>query len=687
MRLRNKNFSFPELMKASNFPTARLREKRRSRARLGKGSAARRGSAAVPVLLLLLAAVVLAVFYFMSRSKGSNEEFAEAQEITRDPVAAEKALADSGSFESQFNAIHEFKKDKITPEDIDIFEKAVEAYGNYLAYAGISATYNPRYEQMRKQLHELRADIIRANTVVLEQDAEAFAAQKKYGEAEPLFSRAAELEYRITKEFPLASKKSHARANFLENRARTMHAIPLQMKAQALAQEGESALDEGNWPKANTALAQALVIEKELWRDYRNVIISNDTRIRRLQTLLTTVASAADYEQREQAVAEARAAEQRGDWDAAAAAWRSALDTQNSIIRNFPQSLYANEAQRAALAVNRANAAAHTEFVEVQKNYTEMRAEIRSRNTSRVALLAKQALRRAEQLLHNEPESTLVPEDFLAELRYMDVKATDIADVQKSFFASLRAVPGAPENVKMTSAEITQALYTFVMPFNPSASNDLLRPVESVDYNDATEFCRRLSLLVGCEVRLPTRAEYAAAAGTPSAEELPDQAWLLENSSGTVRVGKTRAANAAGFYDLYGNVSEWVLPDELSAETLAALNLDDETGNAETFANAEAARKRRAREAPVAGGDCQTPAYAFPAEFFKSVNRSEKSRLRGFRVVADLAKDAQTSAPAVPAAAVPAAAVPAAEPAPETHANPSAPEAPTAPETVVPEAN
>lgn len=636
MRFLNKNFPFsPKAMKPAFFPSESSREMR---------SRARFGGVVAPLIFVLVAAAALAIFYFASLSKGSNEIYAETEAVQRDPVEAEKKLAESQSFESQFNAVHEFKKDKITSEDIDIFEKAVTAYSQHLAYAGTSATYNPRMEQMRKQLHDLRADIIRASTTQLEQEAEILASQKKYAEAEPLFAQAAKLEFRITQEFPLATKKNHARANFLENRARTMHAIPMQLEAQTLTQEGEAALAEGNWPKANTALAQALVIEKDLWRDYRNVIISNDTKIRRLQTLLTTIASASDYERREQHSNAALAAEAEGKWILAAQEWERAYDAQCTIMRSFPQSLYADEAQKERLNVNRANAAVHEEFADLEKKYAELRAEIRSRKTARVTLLAKQILRQAERILHNEPESTLVSPEFLSELRYMDIKAPDIADVQKSFFEMLLPVPGAPANVKMTAAEITQALYTFVMPFNPSASNDLLRPAESVDFNDATEFCRRLSLLVGCEVRLPTKAEFAAAAGTPSADALPAQAWLLENSSGLVRIGKTRDANANGFFDLYGNVSEWVLPEKIDETDEAAAETTEAT--VETYAAIEARRKRREREALVAGGDCQTPAYAFPEELFKSVNRSEKSRTRGFRVVADTEHSAFTEDPA-----------------------------------------
>lgn len=573
---------------------------------------ARKGGIAAPVIFVIVALLALAIFYVASFSKGSRDEYEEAQKIKPNAALAEKTLSESRSAESQFNSIHELKKGQITSEDIDIFENAVKLYEKHLTYAGTETTYNPRFEKMRRQLHDLRADILRRNSTQLEVEGEAFAREKKYADAERCFSEASSLEYRITKEYPLAVKKNHARANFLENRARAMHAIPLQAKAASLAEAGEAAINETNWAKAEICLSEALAIEREIWADYRNVVFSTDTRIRRLLVLIETVHSAHDYEQREQAAAAAREEELAGNWDAAAAKWATALEAQENVCKNFPKSRFAEEALKKELAVKFANAKAHTEFVVLKKEFDDLCANVRSRNLAQVPLLAKQALRRAEKILRETPDTDLISEDFLSELRYMDLKAQNIASIQQSFFASLLPIPGAEKTVKMTKTEIPQSLYAFVMPFNPSARSDLNRPVESVDFNDVNEFCRRLSLLVGCTVRLPTIAEFSAAAGTPAdSDTLLAQAWLIENSSGIVHAGATAKANAAGFFDLYGNVSEWVLT----------------TGKGDSA---------EGKQGIIAGGDCQTSAYAFPGAMFKPTLLTDKSRTRGFRVVAEL---------------------------------------------------
>ena len=59
----------------------------------------------------------------------------------------------------------------------------------------------------------------------------------------------------------------------------------------------------------------------------------------------------------------------------------------------------------------------------------------------------------------------------------------------------------------MGKYEVTQAQYRAVMGTNPSNFKGDNLPVEQVSWNDATEFCRKLSQMTGREYRLPSEAE------------------------------------------------------------------------------------------------------------------------------------------------------------------------------------
>jgi hypothetical protein len=110
---------------------------------------------------------------------------------------------------------------------------------------------------------------------------------------------------------------------------------------------------------------------------------------------------------------------------------------------------------------------------------------------------------------------------------------------------------------------VTQSQYESVMGHNPSHFKGANRPVESVSWNEAVEFCEKLSQQSGKDYRLPSEAEweYACRAWrtTPFffGESLDKNQANFESDS-TTDVGSF-PPNAFGLYDMHGNVWEWCL--------------------------------------------------------------------------------------------------------------------------------
>lgn len=149
--------------------------------------------------------------------------------------------------------------------------------------------------------------------------------------------------------------------------------------------------------------------------------------------------------------------------------------------------------------------------------------------------------------------------------------------------------------VKLTSGfwlgatEVTQEQWDRVMRDNPSKfKGEKNLPVESLTWEDAVQFCEKLTkreragkrLPEGHEYRLPTEAqwEYACRAGTEGdfAGELEEMAWYEQNSGGkTHPVGKKKT-NGWGLYDMHGNVSEWC--SDWHAEYDSGTSVCDPTG-------------------------------------------------------------------------------------------------------------
>jgi len=126
------------------------------------------------------------------------------------------------------------------------------------------------------------------------------------------------------------------------------------------------------------------------------------------------------------------------------------------------------------------------------------------------------------------------------------------------------------EGFWMGKYEVTQEQYERVVGANPSATRGRQHPVDSISWDAATDFCRRLTKqcaneLNGWIVRLPSNLEfaYACAAGATTAyysgdtkEDLLRAGWYPENCTGATHPVGGKMPNAFWLHDLYGNVAE-----------------------------------------------------------------------------------------------------------------------------------
>jgi formylglycine-generating enzyme required for sulfatase activity len=187
--------------------------------------------------------------------------------------------------------------------------------------------------------------------------------------------------------------------------------------------------------------------------------------------------------------------------------------------------------------------------------------------------------------------------------------------------------------------EVTQKEYKDVVGSNPSEFLSELRPVDSVTWNEAVEFCEKLSVrasekVAGRAYRLPTEAEweFACRAGSGTAFGIgmtisPETAnTRLSGLHSTAPVG-TYPPNRWGLYDMQGNVWEWCA----------------DWYDAEYYRDAPVAQDPPGPEKPTRtkvtrGGSWQTePADCRAAFRNDTFAPTERSPMVGFRVVCTLA--------------------------------------------------
>ncbi len=208
-------------------------------------------------------------------------------------------------------------------------------------------------------------------------------------------------------------------------------------------------------------------------------------------------------------------------------------------------------------------------------------------------------------------------------------------------------------NFFMGKYPVTQAQWKAVAAL-PKVNQDLKaepsnfkgddRPVETVSWYDALEFCDRLSQYTGRRYCLPTEAEweYACRAGTNTpfhfgetiTGELANynaQETYAAESKGKYRGQTTPVGqflpNAFGLYDMHGNVWEWCLDDWSS-------NYENVPTDGRHWFNDNDNISQQSVRAVLRGGSWTfKPTYCRSAERFNSLRAERGAFNLGFRVV------------------------------------------------------
>jgi hypothetical protein len=558
-------------------------------------------------IVLVIAAIFGAVWatkYFQPRRIGWQDMGTAAGAVPANVTALHDQSLD---LERKFHDVE--KMGTVTPADVENLRQALKLENDYLTQAHMTQKGSERLVQLTEGLETYEAKPLSEQSIDLENQALTLEKAGTLPEARKLYGQAADLEERILREFPHSKYALAAprRYTVLQRQVKYLTAMPLNDESVAAEAAAKEAAAKEDWPKALENFQHALELQQRINREFPEQSFASSGRLKNLIDQVTALQSLPDHQKIIQLMAAAKAAEGALDYAKAAELYQEAERQQRNLVAAFPKSIFATDANfMVSLEDLRQTALSRPLANEIVTQAAALFDDLRHRRVDRAAANIAPLQQKAERFRATFPHSKLIDDELQQRLDYLAYKRADLATVQELVYGQLLAEPGQTRFL-LEKQEVPQSLYKLVTGGNPSRHAGDQLPVDSVNWNEAQEFCRRLSWILERPVRLPTVDEFNLALGPTDKINVAAMSWNNDNADGKTQAGATKAANANGYYDLLGNVAEWLeRPGDY----------DDQS-------------------APVIGGSAQTTVDAILTVKPTSLSVTNRNGFTGFRLVVD----------------------------------------------------
>lgn len=511
-----------------------------------RGRIIRRARWAAP--LLVLAAIFWLVHVLASRGPRPPQAAPAAPRLAL-PAAHRQMDADISSVEADYRAAQ--REGRLAPDWEEKLARAVEWQREILASnRSPGGEHTERLERLEAARDSLAAERINMRTRAL-----AAAAEAEQDEAAALagWREALALQLQVNRSRADPRQKDFARETRLILLIESLEAAPLRRVVDEAVAEAEGAREQADWPAALRAYQRAGETLTELNRRFPRTRFADlrlQMRVEEQVAALAPAAAAAEIAERERAGEAAVAADRP---DLATNLFATALGQQSELNRRFPLTRFASTARLQELEAKHQTAMA----AEAQARARLLDEELRRGLSQRRLVAAGRSLAKLSALLEEiaarYPRRAVVETDLRLKAAYLNRQWDHIAALHEECYGMLLPLPGE-RGLLLGRRQTPQGLFARVMAANPSRRRDDAAPVDFVDWNEAAEFCRRLTWLMGRPVRLPREAEVRAAL-----------AWREAGNEAHNRMPS--AVPATGFLDLAGDSTEWLEagPDDAAA--------------------------------------------------------------------------------------------------------------------------
>lgn len=550
------------------------------------------------VSVALLSAAVLGGFYLMA-ILGPGRAAPDTYEYVDPNVEGEEILKASERYEKEFEAAA--AANERSEEAVALLKKSIAYQEQYIDKAKtLNRAPAQRLTALRTRLHDVEAAPLAETVALLEKKAES-AAESDYAQAVEFYKQAYDLQSKINAEYPLSKYKNIERRVVFDRQIKMLQAKPLYLETLELERKAGAALEANDLLAAEKLFESAIDAITKLHSEHPSSIYTDFARLLKLESDLQSLRSGGFAQKI--ADDEKKAAEliAKKDYIAAADVYSDALENQRSINSLYPKSKHASEEKAREFDRLKAETYSRKYVGEIEAQSELLKKSLSDGNLDAVAQVSENLIRKIEHFVQAFPQSRLLSDETLMRARYINFVSRDIVKIRALIVPNLA---DAGNGVKMLRTEVSQRLYALVMQENPSRFSDNPdRPVDSATVEEAASFCTRAGWVLGRKVSLPDEQTYRSAIGSLRYADIGEISWNYFNSNGTTHPIATKKPNDRGFYDLLGNVAEYL------------------------------AQPSDADSARVIGGNAQTAPDSLKDVPVSDFDPKQRNRMVGFRII------------------------------------------------------
>lgn len=552
------------------------------------------------LLVILAAAAVIGFFYFLTLMSPGKSVKAPSEYI--DPsVESSQLLKESEELEAEFEK--SASAGIISAPEVDKLRKAIRLQEIYIEKARATSSDRApmnRLTRLRTRLHNVEAEPLSRLVADFEKNARSAEESGDSEAADRFYRQAYDIQDKINRGYWLSDFKSVTKVVEIDKAIKNLQVRPMYEESLAAEQRAKEAVSKSDWKAAVAEYEKAVQISRDISLKFPTSGYNDYMRIQRMRGELDSLKSSDLKVEIEKLLGEADGLQKKGEFAAASDRYAMAAVRQKDINQLFPRSIHASEERLSEYSNLSTEAKSRIYAAEVSAIDREFTEAVRSSDIAKASDLSSNLVARVEQFRKDFPRNSDITSEDLIRVRYLNFTIRQIADIQKLVKSAL--LPVGSGGKKMLKTEVTQKLYSLVMQENPSrnqSSED--NPVESVTYQEAMTFCQRLGWILGMKVSLPTEAEFVDAVGNLRYADIDAISWNGSNSVGSIHPVAAKKANDKGFFDLLGNVGEFVLGVEEGS-------------------------------ARVLGGGAQTSADAISVLPRAMADANQRNRMTGFRI-------------------------------------------------------